>query len=552
MLRNGTLLAFSTLLSLSLSAQISTGGMPYGLRTGLELSPVPSVHGVAFDAVAVAEEDARRAAAGQIPAYSRVLPVHAGLDDAGEWRDLPNGDRLWRLQVISDGALATELYFSDLFMPVNASLYVYSPDGRHVLGGFTAFNNSEDGRFATVLIPGEASVVEYYEPHAVRGEGRVRVASVGHAYRDVDDVAGASDFCEVDVNCSEGANWTEQRDATVRVGIVDGGVGAWCSGALVNNVEQDCKPYFLTAQHCGDGTSASDFNLWKFYFNYEKSGCGSGSSTSSHSVVGCTKRGASNDGGGDSGSDFLLLEANNATIPSGYHPYWAGWDASGSGSSGGVCIHHPAGDRKKISTFIGNTSSNTWGGVPNTHWRVGWSATANGHGVTEGGSSGSPLFNSNHRIIGTLTGGGSSCTNTNFPDYFGKVSYHWQSNPGPTSTRLKNWLDPQSTGTLILDGSYDPCGMTVGVAEPMEAPLRMEVHPNPATDGVVVALPEEMKPNGTLEVRDMGGRLVATMSAGSSSTARLDTSPLESGAYLLRLLGDGKLLATAPLIVVHH
>ena len=556
MLRITTLLALATF-SFSLSAQISTGGKPYGLRAGLDLQEVPSIHATAFDANAVAADDAVREAAGKMPSYARVLPVNADLGSVGLWTDLPNGDRVWRLRVISDGALATELYFTDFFMPDNASMYVYSADGSFVRGGFTSFNNGDDGSFATSLIPGEACIVEYQEPSDALGEGRLQIASIGHAYRNVDDFMDQSGACQVDVNCSEGAAWTEQRDAAVRIGILDGGYSYWCSGALVNNVAQNCKPYFLTAQHCGDGTTASDFNQWKFYFNYEKSGCGSGSSTSSHVVVGCTKRGASNDGGGDTGSDFLLLEANNPVIPTGYNPYWAGWDATGTGSTGGVSIHHPSGDRKKISTYTGATVSTSWGGVPNTHWRVYWAVTENGRGVTEGGSSGSPLFNSAKRIIGTLTGGGSSCTvggagpgtSPTSPDYYGKVSYHWQSNPGSASTRLKAWLDPQSTGTLSMDGSYNPCS-PASVTALNGVITRLEVYPNPATDAAMITIPQQAQGNGQLEVRDMGGRLVLSVAVGATAEQRLDTTPLDGGAYVLRLVAEGNVIGTAPLIVV--
>ena len=556
MLRITTLLALAAF-SFSLSAQISTGGKPYGLRVGLDLQEVPTIHAAAFDASAVAADDSVREAGGKIPAYGRLLPVNAGLD-AGQWTELPNGDRVWRLRVISDGALATELYFTDFFLPENASLYVYNADGTEVRGGFTAFNNSDDGSFATSLIPGEASIVEYHEPAEVMGEGYLQIASVGHAYRNVEDITDASGPCQVDVNCPEGAAWNEQRDAAVRIGILDGGYNYWCSGALVNNVAQDCKPYFLTAQHCGDGTTTADFNQWKFYFNYEKSGCGSGSSTSSHMVLGCTKRGSSNDGGGDSGSDFLLLQANNPVIPAGYNPYWAGWDATGTGSTGGVSIHHPSGDRKKISTYTGSAVSTSWGGVPGTHWRVTWAATANGRGVTEGGSSGSPLFNGSKRIIGTLTGGASSCTaggagpgtSPTSPDYYGKMSYHWQSNPGPASTRLKAWLDPQGTGTLSLNGSYDPCGASTGITEVNDVVSRLEVYPNPATDAAVITIPQEAQRNGLLEVRDTGGRLVRSMAIGATANYRLDTTPMDGGAYVLRLVADGAVIGTAPLIVV--
>lgn len=539
------------------TAQISNGGVPYGLRAGLSMAEVPTLRSAPFDAAQVAVEDAQRAAQGLVPAYSRVLPLGADLLHNGLWTRLPNGDRLWRLRIASDGALATELFFTGFELPDNASLFVYSEDGRFVLGGFSAFNNRDDRTFTTSLIPGEASVLEYYEPAAVEGMGSITVASVGHAYRDVAEVA-ASGACEVDVNCSEGANWHPQRDAVVRMSIVSGGASYWCSGTLVNNVAQNCKVYILSADHCAEGTATSEYNYWKFYFNYERTGCGSGTVFSTHSITGCVKRGASNDNGGDSGSDFLLLEASNTSIPSTYHPYWAGWDATGTGSTGGVCIHHPGGDYKKISTYTGTTVNSNWQGPMGTHWAVGWATTTNGRGVTEPGSSGSPLFNSAKRVIGTLTGGSSCCTangcgpgtSPNGTDYYGKVSYHWQSNPGPASMRLKNFLDPQATGTLVLDGSYDPCGMTAGIATDQPALPTLALRPNPANDAVMVAIPGPAGP-GVLEVRDLGGRLVGTQVLGPVAEQRIDTAPLEGGVYLLRWTVNGETRATAPLIVVH-
>ncbi|MCC6841053.1 MAG: T9SS type A sorting domain-containing protein [Flavobacteriales bacterium] len=544
-------------LSIAAMAQIATDGMPYSLRAGLDDREVANVEAAPFDAVAAAADDAQRQLDGMLPAYARVLPLEAGLFDAGTWSDLPNGDRLWRLRVESKGALATELYFSEFHLPANATLHVYSPDGKQVMGGFTAYNNRDDGTFATGLLAGEASMVEYYEPAAVAGLGRVHISGVGHAYRDVDEVT-ASGSCEVDVNCSEGGGWEGQRDAVVRISILDQGLSYWCSGSLVNNVAQDCKPYFLTAMHCGETTSSSDFNQWKFYFNYERTGCGTGASFANHFVVGCTKRGSSNDGGGNQGSDFLLLEANTDSIPDSFNPYWAGWDASGTGGTGGKCIHHPDGDRKKISTYNGSLVSSTWGGVPGTHWRVVWSATANGHGVTEGGSSGSPIFNGAKRIVGTLTGGLSCCTTNgcgpgtsiSAADYYGKMSYHWASNPGSASMRLKNFLDPQSTGTLVLEGSYDPCGMYVGVSGPAARQMHVEVRPNPADGEVFLRLPTPMA-DAVIEVHDMGGRAVAFSAVPDQGGYRLNTGAFDNGAYALRLLVGGSVVATTPLIVVH-
>ena len=48
--------------------------------------------------------------------------------------------------------------------------------------------------------------------------------------------------------------------------------------------------------------------------------------------------------------------------------------------------------------------------------------TSNGHGVTEGGSSGSPIFNQSKRIVGQLSGGSSTCNSPNYSDLYGKMS----------------------------------------------------------------------------------------------------------------------------------
>ena len=80
------------------------------------------------------------------------------------------------------------------------------------------------------------------------------------------------------------------------------------------------------------------------------------------------------------------------------------------------------------------------GQVMISHWRVAdWE-----DGTTEPGSSGSPLFDADHRIVGQLHGGEASCS-YNVNDYYGKFSTSWNNG-------LSGWLDPNNTGTLVLDG----------------------------------------------------------------------------------------------------
>ena len=148
------------------------------------------------------------------------------------------------------------------------------------------------------------------------------------------------------------------------------------------------------------------------------------------------------------------------TIPLYYEPYYNGWNRENAASPQGVTIHHPAGDIKKISTYTTPLISDQWGGPPGTHWKVFWTETESGWGVTEQGSSGSPLFDNTGKLVGTLTGGYAACddngngTGPNDPDYYGKFYYSWDQNGDDPSQQLKYWLDPLNLGVTTLTGKY--------------------------------------------------------------------------------------------------
>lgn len=127
---------------------------------------------------------------------------------------------------------------------------------------------------------------------------------------------GTSGACNVNVNCPEGAAWINQRNSVARILIKNGASQGYCSGALINNVAQNCKNYFLTANHCGAAVSAADKNQWIFYFNYQSAGCTNGASEpGSNTITGCTMRSSASNGAnsGVFGSDFYWL---NSTVPS--------------------------------------------------------------------------------------------------------------------------------------------------------------------------------------------------------------------------------------------
>ena len=412
------------------------------------------------DASLIYAEDVLAEEAGKPPRYAVHIPVNSNMTNSGSWIELKGGARIWRLRLESPGALATTIMYDEFSLPEGARLHIYNDDKSSVIGAFTSFNNQDGGTFATQLVMGEACTIEYYEPSNVRGLGHIQIAQLGHCYRNVfppnyeEDSRGGSQFCEVDVNCSEGNNWQDEKHGVLGMSIATNFGSSWCTASLVNNTSLDCKNYILSAMHCTENSNNGNFGQYVFYFNYESTGCGSGNVNQNQSVTGCTLRADSDDNGGGSGSDFALME-HLGSIPSSYDPYYNGWNAQNVASGSGVGIHHPAGDRKKISTYTSQLTTGGWG-INNTHWNVNWESTTNGHGVTEGGSSGSPLFDIQGRIVGTLTGGGSYCSDIPNPsdDQYGKMSYHWTSNPGDD---LRDWLDAANTGQLTLSGTYAPC-----------------------------------------------------------------------------------------------
>jgi hypothetical protein len=362
-----------------------------------------------------------------------------------------------------------------------------------------------------------------------------------------------SDACEVNVNCSPvGDNWQDEKRGVARIYVVEPAGAGWCSGSLVNNTAQDCKPFMLSAFHCGENSTTANFNVWKFYFKYEVTGCinpTSGGTLGSNVITGSVKKADANDGGGNSGSDFLLVQmgtANNEATTinklktTGFNAYWNGWDANNTATTGGVGIHHPAGDIKKISTFNGTTISSTYGGqVSGTHWRLTWSSNSNGHGVTEGGSSGSPIFNnSTGRIIGTLTGGSSYCNAQTSPDLYGKMSFHWTSNGTEAIYQLKPFLDPTNSGLMVLNGSGNPCSPASIDENEVSKFAYTSIYPNPFTAEFTIDLTSIETENITLTVYDFSGKIVQTTATKTGQHVIIDLTHLAQGVYQVKLTTD--------------
>jgi len=389
--------------------------------------------------------------------------VDFNLENSGQWFNLPNGDRLWQLKIVSPGAISTNLTYDKFWIPDGAKFFVYSNDKKQSIGAITAANTgfTEDNMpgFATALLYSDSITLEYYLPKHVNDKGIICIDSVVHGYKDAfQNTRGI--ICAFNINCPEGSDWQTEKRAVAMIVI---GSASYGTGSLINNTKNDFRPLFLTAKHVYN-SSATVFSNWMFYWKAEAVCDDNLDMNNNYTTTGATLL-AQHDT-----TDFRLLELiqHPANITIGYTPYYLGWDKTGNTGINPVCIHHPGRYYKSISISIGTPTTATcmtmfYNGVQyytNNFWKSVW----DGKSTTHSGSSGAALINSNRKVIGQLfghdpcAGGLPPCpdwmTNKEYST-FGKLSRSWTGG-GTNTTRLSDWLDPApGTGETVLDGIDD-------------------------------------------------------------------------------------------------
>eukprot|EP00600_Ochromonadales_sp_CCMP1393_P014288 CAMPEP_0175012386 /NCGR_PEP_ID=MMETSP0005-20121125/9279_1 /TAXON_ID=420556 /ORGANISM="Ochromonas sp., Strain CCMP1393" /LENGTH=655 /DNA_ID=CAMNT_0016268615 /DNA_START=339 /DNA_END=2302 /DNA_ORIENTATION=- len=351
-------------------------------------------------------------------------------------------------------------------IPVGGKVYVYNNDRSQVLNPYTHLHNNPEEILGTWMVNGESIWVEYFEPKKVRGQGKLTIGNVIHGYRTLNtqsldenspEALNTSGACNVDVNCdisvfnSTAHDIKEDVKSSVAMIVVGGGTGI-CTGALVNNTNNDGTPYFLTANHCLGGSIAG----WAYRFNWASDASVADCATNAPSVDNTFIQTAS--GGilraSNAKSDMALVEITDTNFftTNSADLVWAGWNRSTTDvPSLNVGVHHPDGDIQKLCVDLqGATRTTTaFGPEPNAEmWRIAdWDL-----GVTEPGSSGSPLFDQNGLIIGKLSGGSAACVGTGDNggfDIYGRFGVSWDFSAA-NNAQLKFWLDPAGTNPTTL------------------------------------------------------------------------------------------------------
>ena len=392
------------------------------------------------------EEDANRQP-GNPERYAYGFDVDINLFEQGHVEQLDNGDKVWRLRIGSDNAIGMKLYFNQFYLPQGSTLAIYTDYMVDEL--YDSSINHEDQEFSHRLLQGDVITIEYFEPANTIENALLNISTVYHAYKDILGFYPSDQErnCGVNVACDNG----EFEDQINSVIFLDMN-GYICSAALINNTSFDLTPYVLTAYHCVDPETPGEHNWFSFYFKHQSSSCSGSNGSYSYSRTGSTLRSSYYY------SDFALLEMDYTPAAS-FNGYYAGWNRSSSPPQLSAGIHHPGGDPKKINYDNDNAFSDGWY-TSNTHWRLNWD-----EGGTEGGSSGSPLFDDEKLIVGQLHGGSGECGSGT--DYYGKMNTSWTGG-GTSSTRLSDWLDPSGTGYVSVTGTYNGEG---GGEDPPEITL---------------------------------------------------------------------------------
>ncbi|MBK8497312.1 MAG: hypothetical protein IPL52_00500 [Flavobacteriales bacterium] len=359
----------------------------------------------------------------------------------GAWLPYAEDSYVCRMVLRSPGAIMISVQFDRWELNEGDRVYLFNTDRTHYLGAYDASNRMEDGTMATAVLPGDEMVIEYHASGIHRTPAQLRVSSITHAWIDLFGFADADDArdydpgyqsaaCHINIICPEAAAWQAEKRSVAMFLRPDGN---GCTGNLLNNTQSPRKPYFHLANHCYTTTTSQ----WVFYFNYESPTCVGSTGPTTQTITGATLR------ANYYYTDMCLLELSS-TPPANYNIYYAGWDRSGTTPQEGTVIEHPLYDVKKyahnndpLTTFTDAI------GIPS--WRGNWE-----QGLVQAVSSGSPLFDQNHRMVGHMYDGAQVCTTaTSIPTDCAKFSAGWDGTAA--STRMRDWLNPANNLTT-LDG----------------------------------------------------------------------------------------------------
>lgn len=472
--------------------------------------------------------------------YGIERSISINLLDNGTWTDVPEaGGRIWQAAIKTPNAINVSVNFDNFYLPPGARLQLFNEDRTDMTKLYSSGENRANNTLASWFVEGDLIYIEYFEPYTVVETAQLSIGSIIHGYRlgnitqFIETTRGLNDSgdCNQDVNCDTGEDFEAYKTIVKKaVALLTLGNGYLCSAVMLNNTSGDKKPYLLTANHCLQNSNPA---LWSVRFNWVSPNpvCATEDDSvdlqTNFTMSGATLR------ANNAQSDFALVELVNR-VPSSWDMVFAGWDATDALPDFEVGIHHPKGDIMKVCRDDDGAVKENANGVD--VWLIGGQSIGTGNGweigTTESGSSGSPLFNEQGKIIGQLYAGQSQCigtTTNNDYDIYGRFAISWDAGDTP-ETRLKDWLDPSNTGIVSLDALQN----SLGVPDNQQVGV-LQIFPNPATTHIEVT--NSRYPNLIYNFYNaMGQKLMGGSMANTDN--RIDLSHCASGIYFLQLVDE--------------
>ncbi|HLY53237.1 MAG TPA: hypothetical protein VKQ31_09535 [Steroidobacteraceae bacterium] len=472
------------------------------------LAMLPLIFVAAADAAPLAEvrvvrtdlEPLIRAAADSAVQFAVPVALSASTADAGSWSI--EGDRaIWRYAVQVPTAVSLSFHALGASLPDSATLLVTG-------AGAAASYRASDlrGELWSRVYAGDTVELTLTVAAADRANVALRIVGLQAGYRSIGAgvadhpvyrrmraSAGSSDNsgCVTNYACKVDAGNAAAAAATVALVVAN---LYQCTGTLINDAPGDNTPYVLTARHCetgrlggGDPGAAAAVTV---YWN-AVSACGTAlgsiydgtlvSQTGARTVV-------------EQQDAWLIRLDDNPAVAD---AQFAGFDASGARFEGGYTIQQAGGLAKQFVSWFGTAFVLTEYDALGTRYVSNFLDTVNQIGNIGPGASGSGFFNSNDRLVGTLSLGRTSTSSSGYGTCpvtplaepngsngvadFTALAAVWSSLADRTSTTgnatLKSLLDPAGTGTRIVPSM--PVTLVAVGATPPPAP---RISFDPGTD----------------------------------------------------------------------
>jgi hypothetical protein len=415
--------------------------------------------------------------------FAIAVPYSSGLLTHGTWTSTGN-TRTWRLELQVPGAVSLSFHASRVALPASASLsvtggnveYTYSMAGVHGGELWSRIARGDTLSFELTVNAADASAATFDIVGLQAGFRTLGGAGPNHPYYDaltgrIQPDSGTT-TCVENFECHISAADTGPGDASVAL-VISGMYQ--CSAVLLNDVPGDGTPYVLTARHCengnpdgGDPGAASSVSVYFDATTPCAQPLGNIYNSATTLVSGATTVVEQQDA-------WLIRLFEPVTVP---NAYFAGWDATGAEFAGGYTAHFGLGNDLQYTGWAGTAY---YGVEPGSDLDVQFTSTlwalVNGVGSLAPGSSGSGVFDPKNHLVGTIVRAKLQGTAANSPGvcpvssppapslstataFATALSGIYASTADPDSTTgsatLRSVLDPQNTGTLVVNGTWTP------------------------------------------------------------------------------------------------